>query len=267
MAGENNNTFIIGYLLVNKRSGGDNLTDIISGRNAVLEALKAGLAINKVMIAENIDGNFAGTVMRLCRENHIPVRRLPKAKLNQIAGPDNRGVAAELAAMDYASIQDILDSAASAGEPPLVVLLDGIEDPHNLGAIIRSAYCLGAHGVVIGSRRAAQVNETVMKTSAGAAALLPVARVNNLNQALDELKNKGCWAAAIDMDGESLWKSDLSGGLVLVMGSEGAGISPLLKRNCDMVISIPMQRKEIGSLNVSNAAALLLCEAARQKMR
>ena len=243
------------------------MADIISGRNAVTEALKAGITVNRVMVAEGIDEHFAGQVLRLCREKHIPVRRLPRHKLDKLAGPDNRGIAAEVAAMDYASLADILNAAAEAGEPPLVVLLDGVEDPHNLGAIIRSAHCLGAHGVVIGSRRAAQVNSTVLKTSAGAAALLPVARVGNLNQALAELKAGGCWAAAVDMDGEPMWQADLSGGLVLVMGAEGSGISRLLKENCDMTVSIPMARSEIGSLNVSNAAAILLCEAVRRRRK
>ena len=228
------------------------MSEIISGKNAVLEAIKSGMTINKVMIAEHIDEHFAGAVLRLCRENHIPIRRLPRHKLNQLAGADNRGIAAEAASASYAEVDDILDAAAAKGEPPFVVLLDGIEDPHNLGAIIRSAYCLGAHGVVIGTRRAAQVNQTVLKTSAGAAAFLPVARVANLNQALDRLQKAGCWAVACDMDGESLWNSDLSGPVVLVLGSEGSGISPLLKKHCDLVVSIPMVANEVGSCEVAH---------------
>ncbi len=241
------------------------MSEIISGKNAVLEAIKSGMTINRVMVAEHIDEHFAGAVLRLCRERQIPVRRLPRQKLNQLAGPDNRGIAAEIASASYAEVEDILEAAASQGEPPLIVMLDGIEDPHNLGAIIRSAYCLGAHGVVIGSRRSAQVNQTVMKTSAGAAACLPVARVANLNQTLERLQKAGCWAAACDMDGASLWESDLSGPLVLVMGSEGSGISPLLKKHCDLVVSIPMAVNQVGSLNVSNAAAIVLAEAAHQR--
>jgi len=241
------------------------MSQMISGKNAVIEAIKAGMTVNKVFVAENIDQHFAGAVLRMCRENHIPVRRLPKAKLNQLAGADNRGIAAELAGMDYASVEDIFALAEKEGQPPLIILLDGVEDPHNLGAIIRSAYCMGAHGVIISSRRCAQVNETVMKTSAGAAALLPVARVGNLNQTLEELKAAGCWTAAVDMDGASMWETDLKGALVLVMGGEGTGVSPLLKKNCDMVVSITMSRSQIGSLNVSNAAALLMTEAVRQR--
>ncbi len=239
--------------------------EIISGKNAVLQAIKSGMTINRVLVADNIDQNFAGAVLRLCREQQIPVRRLPKNKLAQIAGEDNRGIAAEVASAAYLDIEDLLGAAHSQNEPPLLVLLDGVEDPHNLGAIIRSAYCLGAHGVVISSHRSASVNETVMKTSAGAAARLPVARVTNLNQALEKLKKAGCWVAAVDMDGENLWQSNLSGPLVLVLGGEGNGVSPLVKKNCDLSVAIPMAKNEIGSLNVSNAAAIMLCEVARQR--
>lgn len=241
------------------------MTEIISGKNAVIEAIKAGMTINKVLVADKIDERFAGAVLALCREHHIPVKRLPRNKLSQLAGEDNRGIAAEIAATKYAEISDILQAAQNQGEPPFIILLDGVEDPHNLGAIIRSAYCLGVHGLVIGNRRAAQINQTVMKTSAGAAARLPVARVTNLNLALDELKKAGCWAAAVDMDGASLWKSNLTGSLVLVLGGEGTGVAPLLKRNCDFTVSIPMSRIEIGSLNVSNATAIMLSEAVRQR--
>jgi 23S rRNA (guanosine2251-2'-O)-methyltransferase len=241
------------------------MTEIISGKNAVLEALKGGLAINKVWVAEHLDERFAGAVLGLARERGIPVRRLPKARLNQIAGDDHRGIAAEIASVEYAELTDLLAAASIAQQPPLIVVLDGVEDPHNLGAIIRSAHCLGAHGLVIAKNRSAQLNQTVLRTSAGAAALLPVARVANLSQALQQLKEAGCWAVAVDMAGDSLWDSDLSGPLVLVLGGEGTGISPLLRRNCDFCLSIPMSRSEIGSLNVSNAAAIVLAEAARRR--
>ncbi|NLF80223.1 MAG: 23S rRNA (guanosine(2251)-2'-O)-methyltransferase RlmB [Clostridia bacterium] len=240
------------------------MAEIISGKNAVLEALKGGLPINKVWVAENIDEHFAGAILRLARERGIPVRRLPKARLTQLAGPDHRGVAAEAASVEYAALADILAAAELAQQPPLILLLDGVEDPHNLGAIIRSAHCLGAHGVVIAKHRSAQLNQTVLRTSAGAAALLPVARVANLNQALQQLKDAGCWTVAVDMGGDDLWSGDLGGPLALVLGGEGSGISPLLKSNCDFCLSIPMSRGEIGSLNVSNAAAIVLAAAARQ---
>ena len=202
--------------------------------------------------------------VRAARERGIPVRRLPKARLTQLAGPDHRGVAAEAASVEYAALADILAAAELAQQPPLILLLDGVEDPHNLGAIIRSAHCLGAHGVVIAKHRSAQLNQTVLRTSAGAAALLPVARVANLNQALQQLKDAGCWTVAVDMGGDDLWSGDLGGPLALVLGGEGSGISPLLKSNCDFCLSIPMSRGEIGSLNVSNAAAIVLAAAARQ---
>ena len=241
------------------------MAEIISGKNAVLEALKSGMAINKVFIAESIDERFASSVMHLCKEQRIAISRVPKNKLNTLAGTDHRGIAAEIASIDYAELTDIWQAAEKRDEPPLIMMLDGVEDPHNLGAIIRSAYCLGAHGLIIGKRRSAQLNQTVMKTSAGAAAILPVVRVTNLNQTLDELKQAGCWAAAVDMDGQSLWQSDLSGAIILVLGNEGKGISPLLKKNCDFVISIPMSKSKIGSLNVSNAAAIILGETLRQR--
>jgi 23S rRNA (guanosine2251-2'-O)-methyltransferase len=241
------------------------MSEIICGKNAVIQSIKSGMNINRVLIAENIDENFVAAVLRLCREHQIPVRRLSKNKLSQIAGSDHRGIAAEMAAAVYADIEDMLAAAQENNQQPLILLLDGVEDPHNLGAIIRSAYCLGAHGLIIPSRRSASVNQTVLKTSAGAAAHLPIARVGNLNQALDKLQKAGLWAAAVDMDGESLWHSDLGGPLLLVLGSEGSGLSPLLKKNCDLTVAIPMADNQVGSLNVSNAAAVMLAEIARQR--
>lgn len=237
---------------------------LICGRHAVLEALKSGLPINKVLLAESNEQPFQSSVFKLCQERDIPCRQLPKQQLTALAGPDHRGVAAYPAAAAYVELEDILARASERGEHALIVLLDGVEDPHNLGAIIRSAHSLGAHGLVIGKRRSAALNATVMKTSAGAAAYLPVARVTNLNQALKQLQQAGCWAVAADMQGQPLWSLDLSGPLALVLGSEGQGIAPLLKQNCDYVAAIPMQG-EIGSLNVSNAAAILLYETLRQR--
>lgn len=244
----------------NTQAGGE----IIIGRNAVLEALKSGLAVNKVLLAENNEPAFSAAVFKLCQERGVPCRKLPKQQLVRFAGPEHRGVAAELAAVEYAALSDMLALAAARGEPPFLVLLDSVEDPHNLGAIIRSALVAGCHGVIIPKRRAAALNQTVLKTSAGAAAHLPVARVANLNQALDDLKQAGCWAVAADMDGAPMWETDLRGPLVLVLGSEGGGVSQLLKKNCDLVAAIPM-RGSLGSLNVSAAAAVLLFEAVRQR--
>lgn len=240
--------------------------EIICGRNAVVEALKSGRAVNKVWLADNNDPAFSGAVFRLCQQGGVPCHKLPRVKLDKLAGPDHRGVAAELAALEYAEVADILAAAAEKGEPPFVIVLDQIEDPHNLGAIIRTALCAGAHGVIVPRRRAAALNQTVLKTSAGAANYLPVARVANLNQALDQLKQAGCWAVAADMDGREMWDCDLTGPVALVLGGEGAGLSALLKKNCDLVAAIPMQGS-LGSLNVSNAGAVLMYEILRQRAR
>ena len=241
-------------------------SEIICGRNAVIEALKSGRAVNKVWLADNNDPVFSAAVFRLCQQGGVPCHKLPRIKLDKLAGPDHRGVAAELAALEYVELADILAAAAEKGEPPFVILLDQVEDPHNLGAIIRTALCAGAHGVVVPRRRAAALNQTVLKTSAGAANYLPVARVANLNQALDQLKQAGCWAVAADMDGSEMWDCDLTGPVALVLGGEGAGLSPLLKKNCDLVAAIPM-RGSLGSLNVSNAGAVLMYEILRQRAR
>lgn len=240
------------------------MNEIICGRNAVLEALKSGRSINRVLLSENTDPAFAGAVFKLCKEQGVPCRKLPKDQLRKIAGPDHHGVAAEIAAQEYAEIEDILALAESRGEAPLVVVLDGVEDPHNLGAIIRTALCAGAHGVIIGKHRAVALNQTVMKTSAGAASHLPVARVTNINQALRTLKESGCWVCAADMDGQPLWDLSLSGPLALVMGGEGQGLSPLVKKNCDLVAALPMSGP-VSSLNVSVSAGVLLYEAVRQR--
>lgn len=238
--------------------------DIICGRNAVLEMLRSEQSINKVWLAEGIEASFSGAVFSLCKQRGVPCHQLPKHKLERLAGAGNQGVAAELAAFSYVEIDDLLAAAAARGEEPFFVLLDGVEDPHNLGAVMRSALSAGAQGLIIGRHRAAQVNQTVIKTSAGAAAYLPVARVANLNQALQQLQQAGCWAVAADMDGQPYYQANLTGPVVLVLGSEGQGIAPLLKKNCDFVVSMPM-RGEVSSLNVSAAAAVLLYEVVRQR--
>ncbi|MDO4582231.1 MAG: 23S rRNA (guanosine(2251)-2'-O)-methyltransferase RlmB [Bacillota bacterium] len=240
------------------------MPEIISGRNAVIEALKAGSTITQVYVADKCEPPFAAKISQLCRDHNVPLKRVPKQQLERMAGPDHRGVAAELAAAVYVELDDILQRAASAGQPPLLVMLDGVEDPHNLGAIIRTALSAGAHGLVIPKRRAASLNATVMKTSAGAAAYLPVARVANLNQAAAQLKAAGCWLVAADMDGQPLWETDMSGPLAIVLGGEGSGVSPLLKKNCDIIASIPMYGA-VSSLNVSAAAAIMLYEAVRNR--
>ncbi len=240
------------------------MAEIVCGRNAVLETIKSGQTVNRVLIADNIDPAFAAAVFKLCKAQGVPCRKLPKQQLQRLAGPEHHGIVAEVAAMAYAEIADLLALAAERNEPPFLLVLDGVEDPHNLGAVIRTALAAGVHGLVIGKHRAAALNQTVLKTSAGAAAYLPVARVTNINQALEELKQAGLWLAAGDMDGQPLWQVDLTGPLALVLGGEGQGLSALAKKNCDYVAAIPMQGP-IGSLNVSVSAAILLYEAVRQR--
>lgn len=238
--------------------------EILSGRNPVLEALKSGRSINRVLVAEGIEPAFAASMFKQCKERGIPCRKLPKDHLRKIAGPNCQGIAAEMAALDYVDVDDILAAAEQRGESPLVVVLDGVEDPHNLGAIIRTALCAGAHGVILAKHRAAALTQTVMKTSAGAANYLPVARVTNISQALRRLQAAGCWICCGDMDGQPLWDLDLSVPLALVLGGEGQGVSPLVKKTCDLVAALPMTGP-VSSLNVSVSAGVLLYEVVRQR--
>ncbi|MCL1975211.1 MAG: 23S rRNA (guanosine(2251)-2'-O)-methyltransferase RlmB, partial [Firmicutes bacterium] len=237
---------------------------LISGKNAVLEALRSGQTINRVLLAEEQSGTVVNEVIRRCRENGVPYQFLPKARLTKIAGPDHRGVVCELSSLSYAELEDVLQAAQESGEQPLILLLDGIEDPYNLGAIIRTALCAGAHGIVIPKRRAVSFTNAVAKSSAGASAYLPLVRVSNLSQTARILQQAGLWLAAADMSGNSAWQSDLRGPLALVLGGEGTGVSPLLKRQCDLCVSLPMSGP-LGSLNVSAAAAALLYEIRRQR--
>jgi 23S rRNA (guanosine2251-2'-O)-methyltransferase len=242
------------------------MSDIISGRNSVIEALKAERSINRILLAEGIEKGFAAQVVALAKQSGIPYIFTSREQLEKIAGIDNRGIVAEVAAATYAAIDDMLVLAESQNQPPLIVLLDDIEDPHNLGAIIRTALGAGAHGVVIPKRRAAGLNQTVAKVSAGASEYLPVARVANLGNALTELQKAGLWVVAADISGQKFWDIDMSGPLAIVLGSEGKGISPLLKSKCDFVASIPLAGP-VNSLNVSAAAAIMLYEAVRQRIK
>ncbi|MCL2818051.1 MAG: 23S rRNA (guanosine(2251)-2'-O)-methyltransferase RlmB [Clostridiales bacterium] len=240
------------------------MSEMICGKNSVLEALKGGRAVSRVFLAQGIDKAFVRQVIDLCREKGVPYLEIPRQQLERLAGEDNRGVAAEVAAAEYAEIADILRAAAEKGEPPLVLILAEVEDPHNLGAVMRTALCAGAHGIIIPKRRSATLNQTVAKVAAGAAGILPVARVPNLVRALEELQEAGLWAVAADMRGAPLWEVDISGPLAIVLGGEGAGIAPLLLSKCDFKASIPMSGP-ISSLNVSAAAAVFLFEAARRR--
>ena len=235
------------------------------GRNALRELLAGEKDIEKIYVAK---GDRDGGLTRLLqgvKERHIPIIQMDKADLDKMAGGiPHQGVVCTVPAEQYSDIADMLALAEERGEKPLLIICDGVEDPHNLGAIIRSAECAGAHGVIIPKRRACGLTGVVSKSSAGALAYMPVARVTNLVATIEELKEKGLWIYAADMDGENFSKADMRGAMALVLGSEGSGISRLVKENCDFVLSIPLYGK-VNSLNVSNACAVLLCEAAKQR--
>lgn len=241
--------------------------EMIEGRNAVLEALRAGRALDKVYIARGETDKALAHIAGLARERGVSVSDCDRRKLDAMSVTKaHQGVIAVCAVREYASLDDILALAESRGEAPFVVVCDEISDPHNLGAIIRSAECVGAHGVVIPRRRSAGLTAVVGKTSAGAAEHLPVARVANISAALQELKDRGLWVYGAAAEGSSpMWETDLTGPLALVIGSEGEGLGRLVRERCDFLVSIPLRGK-VGSLNASTAAAVLMYEVLRQKM-
>ena len=238
----------------------------IEGRNAVLEAFRAGKPIDKLFV---LDGCQDGPVLSITREakkHDTIINYVAKERLDQISETGkHQGVIAFAAAYEYAQVEDILALAEKKGEPPFIFLLDNIEDPHNLGAIIRTANLAGAHGVVIPKRRAAGLTATVAKTSAGALNYTPVAKVTNLGQTIEELKKKGIWFVCADMSGEVMYRQNLKGPIGRVIGNEGNGVSRLVKEKCDFIASIPM-KGDIDSLNASVAAGVLAWEIVRQRM-
>lgn len=241
------------------------MEDTVIGRNPVLEAIKSGRPIDKILIKK---GKYEGSMVPLikkAKEMGIIIQETDRAKLDALAeGENHQGVIAYVSAHSYVSVDDILKNAEDKGEAPFVIICDKITDPHNLGAIIRTANCVGAHGVIIPKRSSAGINSTVSKTSAGAVEYTGVAKVTNIADTIDKLKKKGLWIAAADMDGESMYKTDLKGALGIVVGSEGSGVSRLVKEKCDFIISIPMYG-EINSLNASVAAGVVMYEAVRQR--
>lgn len=241
------------------------MEDKIIGRNPVLEAIKSGRTIDKILIKK---GRYEGSIIPIvkrAKENGIIVQETAAEKLDMLAeGGNHQGVVAIVSAHEYVTVEDILKKAADKGEAPFVIICDKITDPHNLGAIIRTANCVGAHGVIIPKRGSANVNSVVVKTSAGAAMYTGVAKVTNIAQTIDELKKAGLWIAAADMDGEEMYKTDLKGALGIVIGNEGEGVSRLVKERCDFIASIPMAG-DINSLNASVAAGVLMYEALRQR--
>ncbi|MBO5302754.1 MAG: 23S rRNA (guanosine(2251)-2'-O)-methyltransferase RlmB [Lachnospiraceae bacterium] len=237
----------------------------IEGRNAVLEAFRSGKPIDKLFVLDGCKDGPIQTIMREARKHDTIVNFVAKERLDQLSETKkHQGVIAMAAAYDYATVEDILQNAKDKGEPPFIILLDNIEDPHNLGAIIRTANLAGAHGVIIPKRRAVGLTGTVARTSAGAINYTPVAKVTNLTTTIKELKEEGLWFVCADMGGTTMYDLDLKGPIGLVVGNEGEGVSKLVKENCDFIASIPM-KGDIDSLNASVATGVLAYEILRQR--
>lgn len=238
----------------------------IEGRNAVLEAYRAGKTIDKLYVQDGVKDGPIQSIIREAKKQDTIVNFVSRERLNQMSEEGHhQGVIAHAAAYEYAEVEDILKAAEEKGEPPFIFLLDGIEDPHNLGAIIRTANLAGAHGVIIPKRRASGLTAVVAKTSAGALNYTPVAKVTNLAATIEELKEKGLWFVCADMNGELMYRLNLKGPVGLVIGGEGDGVGRLVREKCDMVVSIPM-KGNIDSLNASVAAGVLAYEIVRQRL-
>lgn len=243
---------------------------LVWGKNPVAELLKSGAGVDTVLLSEGLPEPVAAYYAALAKQAGAVVKRVHANKLRLSCGTDShQGVAAYASQVEYASVEELLAAARQKGEAPFLVLADGVEDPHNLGAIIRSALLCGAHGVVIPKRGGAGITPTVMKSSAGAAVRLPVARVANIGESIRRLKEQGVFVYCAQMGGQPLEKADLTGPVALVMGSEGKGVSPLVQKLCDGAVSLHMEGKGTGvdSFNVSVAAGILLYEIARQRRR
>ena len=239
----------------------------IEGRNAVLEAFRSGKTIDKVFVLEGCQDGPIKTILREAKKHGTMVKFVSKDRLDNMSETKkHQGVIAYAAAYNYATVEDILAKAEENGEPPFIFLLDGIEDPHNLGAMIRTANLAGAHGVIIPKRRAGGLTPTVARTSAGAINYTPVAKVTNLKQTMEQLKKEGMWFVCADMDGQTMYDLNLTGPIGLVIGNEGAGVSRLVKEKCDFTASIPM-KGDIDSLNASVAAGVLAYEIVRQRLK
>lgn len=238
----------------------------IEGRNAVLEAFRSGKTIDKLFVQDGCKDGPILSITREARKHDTLIKYVPRERLDQLSETGkHQGVIAYAAAYEYAEVEDILKNARDKGEEPFIFLLDNIEDPHNLGAIIRTANLAGAHGVIIPKRRAVGLTATVAKTSAGALNYTPVAKVTNLAATIDELKKEGLWFVCADMGGESMYRLNLKGPIGLVIGNEGEGVSRLVKGKCDYIASIPM-KGDIDSLNASVAAGVLAYEIVRQRL-
>lgn len=241
--------------------------NVVEGRNAVLEAFRSGKTVDKLFVLDGCQDGPVKSILREAKKQDTIVQFVKKERLEQLSETGkHQGVIAYTSAYAYAEIEDMLKAAEEKGEAPFLIFLDGIEDPYNLGAIIRTANLAGAHGVVIPKRRAAGLTATVAKASAGAVNYTPVAKVTNLTSEMEELKKKGMWFVCADMDGEVMYRQDLTGSIGLVIGNEGEGVSRLVKEHCDFVTSIPM-KGDIDSLNASVAAGVLAFEIVRQRMK
>ena len=238
----------------------------IEGRNAVIEAYRSGKTIDKIFILDDCQDRPIMTIKREAKKNGSLIKFVQKERLDQISETGkHQGVIAYAAAYEYAEVEDILKNAQEKGEPPFIILLDNIEDPHNLGAIIRTANLAGAHGIIIPKNRAVGLTATVARTSAGALNYTPVAKVTNLTKTIEELKKQGLWFVCADMGGTQMYQLDLKGPIGLVIGNEGEGVGRLVKENCDLIASIPM-KGNIDSLNASVAAGVLAYEIVRQRL-
>ena len=242
------------------------MSEQIEGRNAVLEAFRSGKCVDKLFILDGCQDGPVRTIAREARKTDTIINYVSKERLDQLSETHaHQGVIAQVAAYDYSTVDEILARAEEKSEAPFLIILDNVEDPHNLGAIIRTANLAGAHGVIIPKRRAVGLTATVAKTSAGALNYTPVAKVTNLVKTMEELKEKGLWFVCADMDGEPMYHLNLTGPIGLVIGNEGEGVSRLVKENCDFVAGIPM-KGQINSLNASVAAGVLAYEIVRQRI-
>lgn len=242
------------------------MSEQIEGRNAVMEAFRSGQVIDKLFILDGCQDGPVRSIAREARKKDTIINYVPKERLDQLSQTgSHQGVIAQIAAYEYSTVEDILEKAREKGEPPFIFLLDNIEDPHNLGAIIRTANLAGAHGVIIPKRRAVGLTATVAKTSAGALNYTPVAKVTNLGKTIDELKDAGIWFVCADMDGDRMYDLNLKGPIGMVIGNEGEGVSRLIREKCDFTAAIPM-KGDIDSLNASVAAGILAYEIVRQRL-
>ncbi len=240
---------------------------IIEGRNAIIEAFRAGRSVDKLFIQEHTKEGSMNTLIREAKKTKTLIKYVPKERLDQISETGHhQGAVAFVAAYNYAEIDDLFAKAEEKGESPFFIILDEIEDPHNLGAIIRTANLTGAHGVIVPKNRACGLTATVVKASAGAINYTPIVKVTNIAQTIESLKERGMWFVCADMDGETMYDIDLTGSIGLVIGNEGKGVSRLVKEKCDFVARIPMSG-DIDSLNASVATGVLAYEIVRQRMK